>query len=277
MKKVLYDLKKYPLAVFSAFVLFLVILTTILAPVLAPCDPTAVDILNITAGPSAEHLLGTDMQGRDVFSRLLYGGRTALLSPLFVVAIATIIGVPIGLISGYMGDKIDNLIMRICEIVLAFPSMLIALLTVAFLGRGLQNAIAVLGLFYIPMVARMVRAQVIVQKEQNYVEACAALGFSTARTIFVHILPNCVSAIIVQATLCLGYAMLDLAALSYLGLGVQPPQSDWGYMLSEGKQVLTFAPWLSLSAGIAIMITACCFNFLGDGIDDFLDPKRKRM
>lgn len=277
MKQFWHTVKKYPLAVVSAWVLLIIIIVTIAAPMLATYDPTATDILNTTQKPGAEHLLGTDMQGRDVFSRLLYGGRTALLAPLAVVAIALIIGVPLGLSAGYIGGKFDNLIMRVCDVVLAFPSMLIALLTVAFLGRGLQNAISVLGLFYIPMIARMVRAQVIVQKEQNYVEACHALGYSTGRIMFIHILPNCISSVIVQSTLCLGYAMLDLAALSYLGLGVQPPQSDWGYMLSEGKQVLTFAPWLSLSAGAAIMVTAACFNFLGDGLDDFLDPKRKRL
>lgn len=277
MKKFGHAIKKYPLAAVSALILLLIIIITIAAPVIATYDSDATDILHAIAKPSAEHLLGTDMQGRDVFSRLLYGGRTALLAPLAVVAIAIIIGVPLGLLSGYIGGWFDNLIMRSCDVILAFPSMLIALLTVAFLGRGLQNAISVLGLFYIPMMARMVRAQVIVQKEQNYVEACHALGYSTARIMFIHILPNCMSSVIVQSTLCLGYAMLDLAALSYLGLGVQPPKSDWGYMLSEGKQVLTFAPWLSLSAGAAIMVTAACFNFLGDGLDDFLDPRRKRL
>lgn len=277
MKSFLKTIKKYPLAVVSAIILLLIIVVTVAAPVLAPYAPTATDVLNATKAPDGAHLLGTDMQGRDVFSRLLYGGRTALLAPLAVVAIAVIIGVPLGLFAGYLGGKFDNILMRICDVVLAFPSMLIALLTVAFLGRGLQNAISVLGLFYIPMLARMVRAQVIVQKEQNYVEACHAMGYSMMRTMFLHILPNCVSAVIVQSTLCLGYAMLDLAALSYLGLGVQPPASDWGYMLSEGKQVLTFAPWLSLSAGAAIMITVACFNFLGDGLDDYLDPRRKRV
>ncbi len=277
MKIFFRTIKKYPLAVVSAIILFIIIVLTVLAPVLAPYDPTATDILNTTKAPSGQHWLGTDMQGRDVFSRILYGGRTALLAPLAVVAIALIIGIPLGLFAGYSGGKFDNILMRICDVILAFPSMLIALLTVAFLGRGLQNAIAVLGLFYIPMIARMVRAQVIVQREQNYVEACHAMGYSTMRTVFIHILPNCVSAVIVQATLCLGYAMLDLAALSYLGLGVQPPMSDWGYMLSEGKQVLTFAPWLPLSAGAAIMVTVACFNFLGDGLDDYLDPRRKRV
>lgn len=276
MKKVGKLIKQYPMAVISAVILLICILLILFAPLLTSYDPAAVDILNANAKCSKEHLFGTDMQGRDIFTRILYGGRIAMLSPLCVVAISLVIGVPVGFITGFFGGKIDNIIMRICDIILSFPAILLALISVSIIGRGIKNTIIVLGFFYIPFMARMVRSAVMVQKEESYIEACHALGYSKWKIMIKHLLPNCISTIIVQSTLCLGYSMLDLAGMSYLGLGVQAPTADWGSMLAEGKTIVTLAPNMVVCSGIAIMIVVVCFNLLGDGLDSYFDPKRKK-
>lgn len=258
MKKALKLLKQYPMAAISILILLVVIILVVFAPVIAPYSPTAMDLLNTCASCSSKHLFGTDMQGRDIFSRILYGGRVAMLSPLCVVGISLVVGVPLGFITGFFGGKTDNIIMRICDMILSFPAILLALITVSVFGRGIKNTIIVLGLFYIPSMARMVRASVIVQKEESYVEACYALGYSKIKIMVKHLLPNCVSTIIVQSTLCLGYSMLDLAGMSYLGLGVQAPDADWGSMLAEGKVIVTISPNMVIFSGLAIMLVVIC-------------------
>ncbi|MBQ3513127.1 MAG: ABC transporter permease [Lachnospiraceae bacterium] len=277
MKKCMKLMKQYPMAAISALILIVVTLLVVFAPVIAPYDPAEMDLLNTCAGSSKEHLLGADMQGRDIFSRILYGGRIAMLSPLCVVAISLFIGVPLGFITGFFGGKIDNIIMRICDVILSFPAILLALISVSIFGRGIRNTIIVLGFFYIPFMARMIRATVMVQKEESYVEACYALGYSKLKIMVKHLLPNCISTIIVQATLCLGYSMLDLAGMSYLGLGVQAPTADWGSMLAEGKSIVTISPNMVIYSGFAIMLVVVCFNLLGDGLDSYFDPKRKKV
>ena len=258
-------------------VTLVIIICVILAPVLAPYNPEQMDLSKIAQGPSSAHIFGTDNQGRDVFSRILYGGYTALLSPLAVVGIALLIGVPLGLISGYTHGAADNVIMRTCDVILSFLSMLLALITVSILGRGIQNIVVILGFFYIPMIARMVRSNVIVQREQEYVEACKAMGYSSVHIMVGHILPNCFSTIIVEGTLCLGYALLDISALSFLGLGVQEPNSDWGKMLADGKDMIMKNPNLAIAAGVAIMLVVMCVNLIGDGLDSYFDPKRRKV
>ena len=180
------------------------------------------------AKPSMQHLLGADKVGRDLLTRLFYGGRTTLLSAIGVVAISVVIGVPLGLISGYYRGWLDTVIGRICDVVLSFPSLLLAFVFVAGFGRSMVNAIMALGIVYVPMLTRLVRSLTMVEKNKVYVEAATSIGYSDARIMFRHILPNCVSTIVVQITLDLAYAILDLAALSFLGLGVQPPTADWG-------------------------------------------------
>ena len=267
----------YKLACIAAAVLIVIIILVVLSPIIAPYDPAAMDLSHRLEGISAAHWLGTDEQGRDILSRILTGGYTALLSPLCVVGIGLAAGIPLGLISGYTNGKADNVIMRICDVILSFPAMLLALVTVSIFGRGIRNTVIILGFFYIPMIARMVRSNVIVQKEQEYVEACRAIGFSAPYIMVRHILPNCVSTIVVQATLCTGYSLLDISAMSFLGLGVQEPQADWGKMLADGKNIIMTNPTLAISAGIIIMITIICINLVGEALDSYFDPRRRKV
>ncbi len=269
--------KDYKLACVATVVLGLIILLVILSPVIAPYDPAAMDLAHRLEGSSPAHWLGTDSQGRDILSRLLTGGYTALLGPLCVVGIGLAAGVPLGLISGYTNGRADNMIMRVCDVILSFPAMLLALITVSIFGRGIRNTVVILGFFYIPTIARMVRSNVIVQKEQAYVEACRAIGFSAPYIMVRHILPNCFSTIIVQATLCMGYALLDISAMSFLGLGVQEPQADWGKLLADGKNIIMTNPILAVSSGIIIMITIICINLMGEALDAYFDPRRKKV
>lgn len=264
------------LTMVSAIVFLICLILVIFAPLFTKYDPDALDLANTLGGCSSEHWLGTDMQGRDIWARILYGGRPAMLSPILVVIISTVFGVPLGIFSGFTGGKIDNFIMRICDVILSIPVLLLALITVSVFGRGITNSIIILGVFYIPLMARMVRSSAIVQKEQPYIEACYALGYSKSRILFRHILPNCLSTVLVQSTLNLGYSMLDLSGLSFLGLGVQPPDADWGTMISEGKQVFQLAPNVCIASGLAIMIVVVCFNLIGDGLDAYFDPKRRK-
>jgi peptide/nickel transport system permease protein len=268
---------KNRLAVAAGVVIVLIVLMALLAPFLAPYDPDSSDLAKSLQGSSGDHLLGTDKQGRDILSRVIYGARTTMLGSVFVVLISLIIGVPLGLIAGYYGGKIDSLIMRAWDVLLAFPALLLALLIVAVFGRGLENAIIALGIVYVPMISRIVRAVTLVEKSQTYVEAAKTLGMSDFRIIFRHILPNCMSPILVQATIDLAYAILDLAAMSFLGLGVQPPTADWGAMLAEAREYLLISPNAALASGFAIMITVISFNLFGDGLQAHFDPKQRKV
>lgn len=259
----------------SGAILAVIITGIIFAPLIAPYPPNAMELSESFLPMSADHWFGTDKQGRDIFSRILYGGRTTILGGLLVVILAYIVGVPLGLVSGFFGGRIDNFIMRILDVVLAFPSLLLAFIIIATFGRGYENAVIALAIVYIPMIARIVRSVTLVEKEKSYTEAAKVLGYSRARVIFRHILPNSLSLILVQGTLDLAYAILDLAALSFLGFGVQPPHADWGNMLADGRNTLLFAPNLALSAGIFIMIVVICFNLFGDGLREHFDPKER--
>lgn len=263
--------------IISLIVLLVIIFAVVAAPLLAPCDPNHLDLAHMLEGPTKDHILGTDKTGRDVFSRLLYGGRTSLLSALAVVGLSVIIGIPIGLISGYYGGRIDAILMRICDVVVAFPALLLAFIFVAAFGRGLANSILALGIVYVPMLAKLTRSLMLVEKNKTYVEADHSIGYSNARIIFLEILPNCLSTIFVELSLDIGYAILDMASMSFLGLGVQPPTSDWGYMLEENRAFLTTHPLTAISPGIAIILFVVALNVFMDGVQDYLDPSRRRM
>ena len=266
-----------PMVVTSAALLLIIIFACAFAPWLATHDPNALDYTAINAMPSAEHLFGCDATGRDIFSRVLFGGRTVLLGALGVVVISAVVGIPLGLISGYYGGKRDTVIMRVCDVILSFPSLLLALIFVAALGAGVSNAILALGLVYVPMLTRLTRSLTMVERNKIYVSAAVSLGYGNGRIMFRHILPNCISTVLVQLTLDVAYAILDLAALSFLGLGVKPPQSDWGAMLSEGRQILLTNPYLALVPGIIIVIVVVALNLFSDGLHQYLDPAQTQL
>ena len=263
--------------VISIIVLALIILCCIFAPLFSPYSPTEQNLADSLAKPSMQHLLGADKVGRDLLTRLFYGGRTTLLSAIGVVAISVVIGVPLGLISGYYRGWLDTVIGRICDVVLSFPSLLLAFVFVAGFGRSMVNAIMALGIVYVPMLTRLVRSLTMVEKNKVYVEAATSIGYSDARIMFRHILPNCVSTIVVQITLDLAYAILDLAALSFLGLGVQPPTADWGAMLDEGRNFLLQNPLLALAPCLAIIVTVVALNIFSDGIHQYFEPIQRKL
>ncbi|MGQ9628107.1 MAG: ABC transporter permease [Anaerolineae bacterium] len=265
------------LALVSGVLIILIVIAGILAPFIAPHDPNDQDLTRSLQGASSEFPLGTDKQGRDILSRIIYGTRTALLSALMVVILSELIGVPLGLIAGYYGGFIDNLIMRAWDILLSFPPLLLVILIVATFGRGLSSAVVALAIVYVPMISRVVRGAALVERELDYVEAARAIGYPDMRIIFRHILPNCLSPILVQSTIDLAYAILDIAALSFLGLGVQPPTPDWGSMLSDGLSYLFLAPNVSLAAGFSIMVAVIAFNLFGDGLRAQFDPRQREI
>lgn len=270
--------KLFTPAVTVAFVILVVIVAACaLAPLIAPYDPNVNDLYNRLAMPSAEHLFGCDQNGRDLFSRVLFGGRTALLSAIGVVAISMIVGIPLGLASGYYGGFVDTAIMRVCDVVLSFPSLLLAFIFVAGLGRNTFNAVLALGIVYVPMLTRLTRSLTLVEKNKVYVAACDSLGYSDVRIMYRHILPNCISTILVQITLDIAYAILDMAALSFLGLGTQPPQADWGSMLDEGRAVLLMNPLLSLIPGLVIVVVVVSLNIFSDGLHQYLDQSQTAL
>jgi peptide/nickel transport system permease protein len=275
--------KKAPPSIFTAplvlsgTLLLLIILCCFFAPLIAPYNETAQNLSNSLAPPSAKHLLGADKMGRDLFSRLLYGGRVTIISALAVVSLSFVIGAPLGLFSGYYGGKFDSAIGRCCDVLLSFPSLLLAFLLVAALGRGIANAVIALGIIYVPMLTRLVRSLTLIEKNKTYVEAATSIGFSRPYILFRHILPNCADTILVQLALDLAYAILDLAALSFIGLGVSPPTADWGAMLDEGRNFLLQSPLLALAPGAAIVIAVVSLNIFCDSVAQYVDPSDRRL
>lgn len=254
----------------------LIVITAIAAPLIAPYDPSAQDTARRLEGPSKEHLLGLDDLGRDVFSRILYGSRVSLRVGFSVVILSSITGVLLGAVAGYFGGKMDTLIMRLCDILLAFPGILLAIALVAVLGPSLNNVILALATIGWVGYARLTRGQVLKVREMEYVTAAKALGAKAHRVIFRHVLPNVLNPVIVMATLGLAGAILSEAALSFLGLGVQPPTPSWGAMLTSGRRYLGMANHLAIYPGLAIMLAVMGLNFLGDGLIDALDPKYRK-
>lgn len=263
--------------VISLVILLTVIFACIFAPLISPYSPTEQNLPDSLALPSMRHLLGADKVGRDLLTRLFYGGRTTLLSAIGVVAFSVVVGVPLGLAAGYYGGIADVVIGRVCDLVLSFPSLLLAFVFVAGFGRSMANAVIALGIVYLPMLIRLVRSLTLIEKNKTYVEAAGSIGYSDARILFFHILPNCVSSIISQITLDLAYAILDLASLSFLGLGVQPPTADWGAMLDEGRNFLLQNPLLALAPGIAIILTVVALNLFSDGLHQYFEPLQREL
>lgn len=270
------QLRRNRLAVVGAIIVILIILIALFASFIAPHSYRELNILNRLSSPSSEYLLGTDHLGRCVLSRIIYGSRIALLIGVIIVSIAATIGITLGLISGYYGRILDSIIMRLVDITLAFPVLVLALAVAAALGPGLINVMIALGVIGWSSYARLVRGQVLSVKENEYIEAARAVGTSNTRIVFRHILPNVVGPIIVVATLSMPGALLAASALSFLGIGAQPPTPCWGAILAEGRGFLRRAPWIATFPGLAIMITVLGFNFLGDGLRDALDPRQER-
>jgi len=259
------------------FIVGLFSIIALLAPLIAPYDPNEQILGEALLPPSLKHPMGTDHLGRDIFSRVIFGSRISLTVGILVIFIGSIIGVPLGLIAGYYGGWKDNLIMRIVDILFAFPGFLLALFVVSIIGRGLENAILAVGIFSIPIYARLVRSSVLYTRELEFIEGAKALGLSNLRIIFKHILPNVLPPIIVLSTLQIADAILVASALSFLGLGAQPPTPEWGAMVSTGRHYLRTAPWASVFPGMAIFLAVIGLNLLGDGLREALDPKLRRL
>ena len=248
---------------------------SVLSPVIAQYDPGRIDVDNILSPPSSTHLLGTDDLGRDVFSRMVYGAGISLKVGFVAVGIAVFIGIILGAVSGYYGGLIDVIIMRLVDIMLCFPSFFLILSVIAFLEPSIFNIMAVIGLTSWMGITRLVRAEFLSLKERDFVLAERAIGAGALRIIFMHILPNALAPVLVSATLGIASAVLTESALSFLGIGVQPPTPSWGNMLTQGKEVLGVAWWMSVFPGIAILLTVLGYNLLGEGIRDAIDPRLK--
>jgi peptide/nickel transport system permease protein len=262
-------------AVTGLVVLTLFILLALLAPVIVPYDPIATSWSLVRKAPTALHWFGTDELGRDILSRVVYGARASLLAGLISVAIALGIGVPLGLLAGYRGGFTDALISRITDAMLACPFLILAIALAAFLGPSLGNAMIAIGISATPVFIRLTRGQVLSVKAEDYVEAARALGNPPWRIAFAHILPNILPALLVQATLSVAAAIIAEAALSFLGLGQQPPAPSWGSMLNAAQRFLTQAPWMAIWPGLAIFLVVLSLNLLGDGLRDALDPRQR--
>lgn len=260
----------------SLAILLLIVLATLFAPFLATENPNKIDVTQSLLGPSAHHLFGTDKSGRDIYSRMLYGGRTTLLGALGITAFSGLIGIPVGLVCGYFGGWFDTLVMRLWDINLAFPTLLLAFVFVTCFGRNLTNVVFAMGIIYLPMISRLARALALSEKNKPYIEACHSLGYSNSRIVFRHILPNCSQALIVQIAVYLANSILSLASLSYLGLGVQPPTADWGEMLQEGQQFILVKPLLAVIPGIAIILVIVSINIIGDDLQTLWNPLQGR-
>ena len=271
-----YLLRRYArnrLSLVGMWVVLLIIVTAVFAAWLAPHSPTKPDFVNTLQPPSAAHPMGTDDLGRDVLSRVIYGTRVSLLAGVISVGIAVIVGLPLGLVSGYYRGRLDDVLMRITDAMLSFPFLVLALALVAVLGAGLDRAMIAIGIVFMPAFIRLARGQVLGEREQNYVEAARALGADDSRLLWKHILPNILSPVLVQSSLSTATAITAEATLSFLGLGTQPPTPSWGSMLNFAQPYLGTAPWMAVYPGIAIFVTVLALNVLGDGLREALDPR----
>ncbi len=269
-------------AVIGLAVFILIVAAALLAPLIAPHEPTLQYREAVLLPPfwdeggRTAYLLGTDAVGRDIFSRLLYGARYSLFIGVVVTTLALVVGISVGVVAGYFGGWADTLIMRVMDIILAFPSLLLALVLVAVLGPGLTNAMIAIALVLQPHFVRLTRAAVMGEKNREYVVAARVAGAGASRLMFRTILPNCMAPLIVQATLSFSGSILDAAALGFLGMGAQPPTPEWGTMLAEAREFILRAWWVVTFPGLAILITVLAINLMGDGLRDALDPKLKR-
>ena len=275
MRKHVEKNNKIRLILFSSLAVLLVLIA-IFGEHLCPYDPYLQDLRNAKAAPSLAHIFGTDRYGRDMLSRLIIGAKASILSTLLLVSVITVIGTSVGIICGWSGNRLDTLLMRISDIFLAFPGLVFALALAAVLGGGIHNAVIALAAISWPKYARIARSQTLSQKDSLYLDAARISGCSTFTLIMRHILPNIFGPILVTAMLDIGTMMMELAGLSFLGLGAKPPVAEWGSMMSDARNLLTTQPWVTLSPGFAIFLSVAVFNLLGDSIRDWLDPKNGR-
>ncbi|MBB4650614.1 peptide/nickel transport system permease protein [Aminobacter niigataensis] len=274
LAKTLSLMRKKPLGAIGGVIILVFCLVALFAPWLAPFDPLKIDSSNLLTPPNASNWFGTDEFGRDILSRLIWGARISLFVGLSAVLLGTTTGSVLGLISGYFGGKLDSLIQRVMDTLMAFPMLVLALAMVAALGSSVRNVIIALAVVIMPNAARVIRSSALTVREKPFVEAAHNLGLSTWRILFRHVLPNCVAPFIILATAGLGSAILSEASLSFLGLGTPPPEPSWGAMLSgKTQRYMTEAPWLAIFPGLAITLVVFGFNFLGDALRDILDPK----
>ena len=262
------------LAVFAMLAVLLV-LAALFAEYLCPYDPYAQNLREALQAPSGAHLLGTDRYGRDMLSRVIMGGQFSIASTLVCVAVVTVIGTTVGVISGWRGGALDTLLMRTSDVFLAFPGLVFALAVAGVLGGGIQNAVIALCVIGWPKFARIARSQTLAVRDASFIQAARMQGTKGLALIVRHVLPNIAGPIVVCAVLDIGTMMMELAGLSYLGLGAQPPMAEWGSMMSDGRSMLQTAPWCVLAPGLAIFVTVLVFNLLGDTLRDYLDPKKK--
>jgi peptide/nickel transport system permease protein len=270
-------LLRRPLTLLGVGIVLAVVTVGLAAPLLAPYDPLALDIANRLQPLSRAHPLGTDHLGRDLLSRIIYGARISLGVGVTIAVMGALVGTVLGLLAGYLGGKIDETIMRICDMFLAFPALILAMALAASLGPSLRNTMLALVVIWWPWYTRIMRGQVLALREAEYVMAARSLGASTRRLMFLHLLPNAVPPIIVQATLDIGNAILIASSLSFLGFGAQPPAPEWGAMTSDGRTFLRDYWWYPTFPGLAIMGTVIGFNLMGDGLRDLLDPRLRRQ
>lgn len=267
------SLRRNPSALFGAAVVILFVLGAVAAPLIAPYDPNASDWMAIRQPPSAAHWMGTDDLGRDIVSRLIWGARASLMAGVASVAIALLVGAPFGMLAGYYRGWIDAVISRCTEALLAIPFLITAIALAAFLGPNLQNAMIAIGLAAAPMFCRLMRAQTMQVAAEDYVDNARSVGVRDRRLLLVHILPNAMNPVLVQATLATATAIIAEASLSFLGLGQQPPAPSWGSMLNVARDFIEIAPWMAIWPGIAIYVVVLGFNLLGDGLRDAFDPR----
>ena len=264
-------------AVIGFIIVCVMVFLAVFAPLLAPYDPNAINPIIPYKGIGFEgHLLGTDDLGRDILSRILYGARVSLIVAVGATIVGAVIGVLIGLLAGYFGGWLDVVLMRFMDGMFSYPFILLAMILITVLGNGIWNVILAIGIANVPSFARVTRGQVVIVKEEEYCNACRVVGVSDIRLLFLHILPNCVSQIIVYATLRVASAIISEASLSFLGLGIALPTASWGSILRVGRECLTTAPHVATTAGLFILVTVIGFNLLGDGIRDIMDPKMKQ-
>lgn len=275
-KRILKQMRNNNLAMLGLIIFLLELVVVIVAPLIIPYDYSAMDIMAIQQGPSMQHFFGTDELGRDIFSRILYGGRYSITMGLLSVAISTTVGMAIGAVAGYFGGQVDNIIMRVLDVIQSLPAMLLTIVISAALGSGYFNTILALSVNGLPAAARMLRAQMMKVRDSEFIEAAVSINCSRFRIIVNHLIPNSLSANIVQATMAVANMIVMAASLSFIGLGVQPPIPEWGAMLSGARQFIRQCPHMVIAPGMAIAITILTLNLMGDGLRDALDPKLKR-
>jgi len=270
------QLRKHKVALAGGIFVILFILIAITAPVISPYDPLKTDFQSALKAPSFVHLFGTDHFGRDVFSRIIYGARTSLLIGVFSVAIAAVGGILLGLVSGFFSGWIDSLIMRVMDVMLTFPRILLSILLIAIIGSGMGNIMLAVGLFAIPTYARLVRSMVLALRETEFVESARAVGGSNWRVMFQHIFPGTIGPVVVQSTFLTATSIRVASGLSFLGIGVPAPTPEWGSMLADARSYMAIAPHLLTIPGLSLMIVVLSFNLLGDGLRDALDPRQRK-